>query len=50
LNNNNINIECDNCGIIKYKRKIIIEKIDIGVEIDRNTKIKEFELKNKLDF
>ena len=50
LNNNNINIECDNFGIIKDKRKIIIEKIDIGVEIDRNTKIKEFELKNKLDF
>ena len=50
LNNNNINIECDNFGIIKDKRKIIIEKIDIGVEIDRNTKIKEFEIKNKLDF
>ena len=50
LNNNNINIDCDNFGIIKDKRKIIIEKIDIGVEIDRNTKIKEFELKNKLDF
>ena len=52
LNNNNINIECDNFGIIKDKRKIIIEKIDIGVEIDRNTKIKEFEIKNnnKIDF
>ena len=49
--NNNINIDCDSFGIIKDKRKIIIEKIDIGVEVDRNTKIKEFEIKDKnLDF
>ena len=49
--NYNINIDCDTFGIIKDKRKIIIEKIDIGVEVDRNTKIKEFEIKDKnIDF
>ena len=61
---NNINniklldIETDIYGILKDKRKIIIEKIDIGVEIDRNTKVKECDLvktninsgNNDLDF
>ena len=39
-----INIETNIYGIIKDKRKVIIEKIDIGVEIDRNTKVKESDL------
>ena len=41
-----IDIETDMFGILKDKRKIIIEKVDIGVEIDRNTKVKESDLKN----
>ena len=40
-----IDIETDMYGILKDKRKIIIEKVDIGVEIDRNTKVKESDLK-----
>ena len=40
-----IDIETDMFGILKDKRKIIIEKVDIGVEIDRNTKVKESDLK-----
>ncbi len=37
-------LETDTFGIIIEKRKIVIEKIDIGVEIDRNTKVKEKDL------
>jgi hypothetical protein len=37
-------LETDTYGLIVEKRKIIIEKIDIGVEIDRNTKVKEKDL------
>ena len=39
-----IDIETNIYGIIKDKRKIVIEKIDIGVEIDRNTKVKQSDL------
>ena len=39
-----IDIETNIYGIIKDKRKLVIEKIDIGVEIDRNTKVKEADL------
>ena len=39
-----LDIETNIYGIIKDKRKVIIEKIDIGVEIDRNTKVKESDL------
>lgn len=34
-------IESDTYGLIMEKRKLIIEQVDIGVEIDRNTKVKE---------
>jgi hypothetical protein len=34
-------METDTYGIVVEKRKVIIEKIDIGVEVDRNTKVKE---------
>ena len=44
-----LDIETNIYGIIKDKRKLIIEKIDIGVEIDRNTKVKQSDLK-KNDF
>ena len=44
-----LDIETNIYGIIKDKRKVIIEKIDIGVEIDRNTKIKQSDLV-KTDF
>ena len=37
-------LETDTYGLIVEKRKIIIEKIDIGLEIDRNTKVKEKDL------
>jgi len=36
-----VDLETDVFGIKVEKRKVIIEKIDIGVEIDRNTKVKE---------
>lgn len=36
-----IEIETDTYGLILEKKKLIIEKIDIGPEIDRNTKLKE---------
>jgi hypothetical protein len=36
-----IDMETDTYGVIQDKRKVIIEKIDIGVEVDRNTKVKE---------
>lgn len=36
-----ISVESDVYGILVDKRKIVIEQIDIGVEIDRNTKVKE---------
>ena len=39
-----LDIETNIYGIIKDKRKIIVEKIDVGVEIDRNTKVKECDL------
>ena len=39
-----LDIETNIYGIIKDKRKVIIEKIDIGVEIDRNTKVKQSDL------
>jgi hypothetical protein len=50
-----IKMETDLYGIRKDKRKIIIERIDIGVEIDRNTKIKTKDVEkakteNNLDF
>ena len=44
-----LDIETNIYGIIKDKRKVIIEKIDIGVEIDRNTKVKQSDLM-KSDF
>jgi archaellum biogenesis ATPase FlaH len=44
-----LDIETNIYGIIKDKRKVIIEKIDIGVEIDRNTKVKQSDLV-KTDF
>jgi len=45
-----IDIETNIYGIIKDKRKVIIEKIDVGVEIDRNTKVKQCDLaKNEND-
>ena len=37
-------LETDTYGLIVEKRKIIIEKIDIGLEIVRNTKVKEKDL------
>ncbi len=37
-------METDTYGVLVEKRKVIIEKIDIGVEIDRNTKVKETDL------
>lgn len=37
----NVEMETDTYGVMVEKRKVIIEKIDIGVEIDRNTKVKE---------
>jgi hypothetical protein len=39
-----LDIETNIYGLIKDKRKVIIEKIDVGVEIDRNTKVKECDL------
>ena len=55
-----LDIETDMYGVLRDKRKIIIEKIDIGVEVDRNTKVKESDIeynkainvsaKNKFDF
>ena len=45
-----LDIETNIYGLIKDKRKVIIEKIDIGVEIDRNTKVKESDLvKNNIN-
>ncbi len=37
-------METDTYGVLVEKRKVVIEKIDIGVEIDRNTKVKETDL------
>ena len=46
-----LDIETNIYGIIKDKRKVVIEKIDIGVEIDRNTKVKESDLvKSDINF
>ena len=39
-------IETDMYGILRDKRKIVVEKIDIGVEVDRNTKVKESDIEN----
>ena len=39
-----LDIETNIYGLIKDKRKVIIEKIDVGVEIDRSTKVKESDL------
>jgi hypothetical protein len=39
-----IELETDTYGVIVEKRKLVIEKIDIGLEIDRNTKVKEKDL------
>lgn len=39
-----IELETDTYGLILEKKKLIIEKIDIGPEIDRNTKVKEKDL------
>lgn len=36
-----VDLETDVFGVKVEKRKVIIEKIDIGVEVDRNTKVKE---------
>ena len=36
-----VELETDTFGLILEKKKLIIEKIDIGPEIDRTTKIKE---------
>lgn len=49
------NLEADTFGIIVEKRKVIIEQVDIGVEIDRNTKVKDTTSKvkvnaNEIDF
>ena len=40
------NIEADIYGLLLEKRKLIIEPVDIGIEIDRNTKVKEKDVKN----
>jgi hypothetical protein len=39
-----VEMETDTYGILTEKRKMVIEKIDIGVEIDRNTKVKESDI------
>jgi hypothetical protein len=41
-----IDMETDTYGILIEKRKLVIEKIDIGVEIDRNTKVKDKDVKD----
>lgn len=38
-------IESDTYGLLMDKRKLIIEQVDIGPEIDRNTKVKEKDIK-----
>lgn len=43
-----IDLETDTYGLIQEKKKLIIEKIDIGPEIDRNTKVKEKDVKNEI--
>jgi hypothetical protein len=39
-----VDMETDTYGVLLEKRKMVIEKIDIGVEIDRNTKVKESDI------
>lgn len=39
------NIDTDIYGLILEKRKLVIEQVDIGIEIDRNTKVKEKDVK-----
>lgn len=39
-----VDMETDTYGVLLEKRKMVIEKIDIGVEIDRNTKVKETDI------
>ena len=41
-----LEIETDMYGVLRDKRKIVVEKIDIGVEVDRNTKVKESDIEN----
>ena len=43
-----IELETDTYGLILEKKKLIIEKIDIGPEIDRNTKVKEKDKSNEI--
>lgn len=55
-----LDIETDVYGVLRDKRKVVVEKVDIGVEVDRNTKVKESDIeynkainssnKNKFDF
>jgi len=41
-----VDLETETYGLIAEKKKIIIEKVDIGPEIDRNTKVKEKDVKD----
>ena len=43
-----VELETDTYGLILEKKKLIIEKIDIGPEIDRNTKVKEKDKSNEI--
>jgi hypothetical protein len=43
-----VEIETDTYGLISEKKKLVIEKIDIGPEIDRNTKVKEKDTKSQV--
>lgn len=44
-----LEIETDIYGILRDKRKLVIEKIDIGVEVDRNTKVKSNDIQSSSD-
>jgi hypothetical protein len=41
-----VDLETETYGLMMDKKKIVIEKIDLGPEIDRNTKVKEKDLKD----
>jgi len=41
-----VDLDTDTYGVIVEKKKIVIEKVDIGPEIDRNTKVKEKDVKD----
>jgi hypothetical protein len=43
-----VEVETDTYGLILEKKKLVIEKIDIGPEIDRNTKVKEKDIKSEV--